>query len=85
MTICRVDGCEIGASFNIEGEKKRLYCSNHKADGMVDVRNKKCLHNGCEITPKFNIKGEKMTNLDPEGSCTFKKLLSFIIASLALL
>ena len=58
-TFCIVDGCNIRSTFNIEGEKKRLYCSSHKADGMVNVANKMCLYNGCEVIAKFNTKGEK--------------------------
>ena len=57
--LCRIDGCKKHALFNTEGEKRPLYCSSHKADGMVNVRKKKCLYNGCEIVPAYNTKGVK--------------------------
>ena len=31
----------------------------HKLDGMVDVKNKKCIHNGCQKQPFFNKENEK--------------------------
>jgi hypothetical protein len=43
----------------MEGEIKALYCSEHKLDGMIDVKHKTCLHNGCNTLPTYNIQGEK--------------------------
>ena len=34
--ICIENNCSLRASFNILGEKKKLYCSSHRKDGMVD-------------------------------------------------
>jgi hypothetical protein len=52
------DGCKIQPTFNIEGETIGLYCATHKKDGMVDVKNKTCIHDGCKTIPFFNIEGE---------------------------
>jgi len=41
------------------GENKRLYCSVHKLDGMIDIKNKNCIHIGCNKRPSYNKKGEK--------------------------
>jgi len=42
----------------VEGETKGLYCDTHKLDGMVDVKNKKCIHEGCKKQPNYNVEGE---------------------------
>lgn len=56
---CKFKECKTIACFNIKGESKGIYCSLHKLDGMVDVKNKKCIHNGCEKHPIYNKEGEK--------------------------
>ena len=48
--------CKRYPSFNKEGETKRLYCSDHKKEGMVNVVNKTCLD--CKRYPSFNKEGE---------------------------
>jgi hypothetical protein len=42
----------------VEGEAKALYCALHKQEGMVDVKNKTCIHEGCKKQPVFNVEGE---------------------------
>ena len=59
MTICKDPNCKVRASFNVEGEKKQLYCSKHKLEGMVNVASSICIHEGCNVQPKFNVEGEK--------------------------
>ena len=54
--MCKENGCKIIPSFNKEGETKALYCSEHKKDGMVDVKSKTCLE--CKKHPLFNKEGE---------------------------
>ncbi len=54
--MCKENGCNVLPCFNKEGEIKALYCSRHKKDGMVDVKNKKCLD--CDTIPTFNLEGE---------------------------
>ena len=52
-----MDGCKNWNGFNFE-ELKAKYCLVHKEDGMVDVKNKRCIHEGCRTIPAFNIDGE---------------------------
>ena len=51
---CKFKDCKTIPNYNIKGESKGIYCSLHKLDGMVDVKNKKCIHTGCEKQPNFN-------------------------------
>ena len=53
---CVKDGCEKHSIYNFEGETKPIYCSTHKLDGMVNVKNKRCLD--CKKQPYFNFEGE---------------------------
>ena len=55
---CIYEECKTMACYNIFGEKKELFCSKHKLDGMVDIKSKKCIHDGCKIRPTFNNNGE---------------------------
>jgi hypothetical protein len=43
----------------VEGEKTALYCSIHKKDGMIDVKNKTCIYENCKTRPNYNMEGEK--------------------------
>jgi hypothetical protein len=56
--ICIYEGCKVLPNYNNEGEKKALYCSMHKLDGMVNVVSKTCIHEGCKIQPTYNNEGE---------------------------
>jgi hypothetical protein len=56
--MCKENGCKTSPVFNVEGETKRLYCSQHKKEGMVDVKHKTCLSEGCKIRPNYNKDGE---------------------------
>jgi EsV-1-7 cysteine-rich motif len=59
VKICIFDGCTTLASFNYEGETKRLYCKEHAKENMRDVKNKTCIFDGCTKQPSFNYEGEK--------------------------
>ena len=48
--------CNTEPHFNYQGDKKRLYCSKHKLDGMVNVGRDSCLN--CGKTPNYNYQGE---------------------------
>ena len=52
---CKHPGCAKRPSFNREGEKAR-FCGDHKEDGMVNVKNKRC--EMCDKRPNFNMEGE---------------------------
>ena len=55
---CLEDGCKITPHFNFEGETKRLYCSIHKKQDMINIGKHTCLEVGCKVTPSFNFEGE---------------------------
>ena len=64
MTICKHvndkgERCKTNATYNLEGEKERLYCFTHKREGMVNVRSKTCIEEGCKKQPTYNLEGEK--------------------------
>ena len=63
MTICKYfndnrERCKTYANFNIESEKKPLYCAKHKKADMVDVKHKTCMEEYCKKQPTYNIPGE---------------------------
>ncbi len=51
--------CKKGASFNYEGETKRLYCKDHMKSTMVNVASRKCKHPTCTTQPRFNFPNTK--------------------------
>ena len=55
---CIHPNCKKHSSFNKEGETKPIYCSEHKKDGMVNVRCKICIHPNCKTQPTYNYEGE---------------------------
>jgi hypothetical protein len=55
--MCKENGCNTIPTFNKKGEIKGIYCAEHKKDGMIDVKNKKCLC--CDTHANYNMKGEK--------------------------
>lgn len=56
---CKVNNCYVQPHFNFDGEKKPLYCLQHKLEGMIDIINKRCKEKNCSVQPSFNHKGEK--------------------------
>ena len=56
--MCIHPGCKTRPNYNNEGETKALYCSEHKQDGMVNVKSKTCIHEGCKTIPNYNNEGE---------------------------
>lgn len=56
--MCIHQGCKKQSIYNIESEKKALYCNTHKLDGMINVKNKRCIHEGCKIQSYYNYKNE---------------------------
>jgi ATP-dependent Lon protease len=51
MVKCIHENCVKIANYNLENEKKGLYCGEHKKENMIDVKSKKCLFEGCNIHP----------------------------------
>ena len=59
IKMCLIEGCKTRPIYNKEGEKKGLYCSAHKLEGMVNVTSQICLHEGCKTQPNYNKEGRK--------------------------
>ena len=55
---CEANGCMLRPCFNVPGESKGRFCSQHKQPNMIDVKNKACEADGCMSYPCFNISGE---------------------------
>ena len=51
---CIFKNCNTRSSFNTPGEKKSIFCKEHKNEGMIDVINKKCQYEGCFTIPVYN-------------------------------
>ena len=45
--------------YNVPGSKTGRFCSEHKEEGMVNVKSMKCEHPGCMKEPCFNVPGSK--------------------------
>jgi len=62
MKICIEDGCTKQANYNLDEETALLYCTSHKKEGMVDIKNRKnrCIEPGCKTRACFNEKGTKI-------------------------
>jgi hypothetical protein len=45
---CKKEGCESHPTFNVEGEKKGIYCGKCKEPNMVDVVNPRCKSDWCD-------------------------------------
>ena len=56
--MCKETNCKTRPTYNVEGQTKALYCSEHKSDEMVDVINKKCIHPNCKKQPNYNAEGQ---------------------------
>lgn len=54
---CGFEGCMRMPNFNFAGEKGGLYCSQHKQDGMIDIKHKRCMFPDCTKRPSFNYTG----------------------------
>ncbi|CAM9647529.1 unnamed protein product [Laminaria digitata] len=51
--------CGREETFNFEGSKPAAFCKKHAEDGMVDVRNRRCLYDSCTTRPSYNFEGIK--------------------------
>lgn len=52
--------CTKNAIYNYPGKTSRLYCEDHKLEGMVPVSTKiECIHDGCTVTASYNYHGQK--------------------------
>ena len=53
--MCIYPNCKTIPIYNVEGETKALYCSTHKSDGMMNVKDKKCIYPDCKTRGSFNF------------------------------
>ena len=56
--MCISEDCKKQPTYNNEGEKKALYCSKHKLEGMVNVMKQMCNYQNCKTIPCYNNEGE---------------------------
>jgi hypothetical protein len=56
--LCKQGNCRTRPTYNYEGEKMGAFCDAHKLEGMINVRDKKCIHEGCKTLPSYNFEGE---------------------------
>ena len=53
-TCCIFDECNKRPSFNLVGEIRGIYCSQHKLENMINIAGKRCIFDGCCKEPSFN-------------------------------
>ena len=56
---CIEPECKIIPCYNFEGKTEKIYCFEHKLQGMIDIVSKYCIHENCKIRPTFNYQNEK--------------------------
>ena len=56
---CIHKDCKTRASCNLDGQKKAIYCSSHKLDGMIDIISPRCIHKDCKTRASCNLEGQK--------------------------
>ncbi len=66
---CKHEGCRTHPSYNYENETKAFFCSEHKEDGMVNVRSKTCTHEGCKTEPHYKYENETKALCRGGASC----------------
>ena len=58
VKFCIHEDCKTRCNFNFPGQEKPIYCSIHKKEGMIDVKNIKCCEPDCQTQPSFHFPGE---------------------------
>lgn len=53
---CEFYECTRQPTYGQDGQRAR-YCSSHKEDGMIDVKNCRCKHQGCTRQPNYGHEG----------------------------
>ena len=54
---CKHPGCKVQPSFGFLGEKSQ-FCNEHKEKDMIDVINKKCVHEECKTRARYEYFGQ---------------------------
>ena len=55
--------CDKKPSFNFSGEKKAIYCADHKKENMIVVNSKKCQHAKCKDVAFFGFSKKQFCNI----------------------
>jgi hypothetical protein len=55
---CKAENCAKEALYNFSHLKQRLYCREHKEDGMITVGGQYCIGEGCTKRPSYCNPGE---------------------------
>ncbi len=56
--LCTSEGCMTRASYNYNGKKPAVKCSQHKLDNMINVNEtRRCAQDGCSSRPSFGKEG----------------------------
>jgi hypothetical protein len=50
--------CHNNPVYNFEGQTARLYCKEHKQEGMIDISHQTCEFENCRVRPIFNYPNE---------------------------
>ena len=57
--MCIHEGCNKKSIYSNPCETKALYCSEHRENGMVNMKHKRCIHEGCKTISIYNKEGLK--------------------------
>jgi hypothetical protein len=58
LTCKKCEKCDLQPAYNFDGEKSGRFCKQHKEDGMVLVKGKKCENVQCTKKAAFNFESE---------------------------
>jgi hypothetical protein len=56
---CNEDTCQTTPAYNYKGCSYGLYCSKHKQENMINVKNRICKIENCNKRPIYNFENEK--------------------------
>jgi len=57
---CDFEYCLTTPAYNFKGCSYGLYCSEHKKENMINVKNRLCLEENCISRPLYNYENEKL-------------------------
>ncbi len=52
--------CSKHAVYAFDMSDNQWYCKTHASAEMVDIKNKRCIHDACDTRPAFNLPNEKV-------------------------
>ncbi|CAM9662907.1 unnamed protein product [Scytosiphon promiscuus] len=53
--LCEEPGCEAQPSYGLPGSGNPQYCSSHKKEGLVSLKNRPCVQPGCNTRPHYGV------------------------------